>query len=148
MRLLTVDQVAERLGEKPTWIYDRVRSGELPAVHVGRYVRFRVEVVEAWCDQRPATSGGYGATRAVVAAAKVGKPCADCERSDLPPERMHFHHLDPTTKLYPVSRASSVAAAWREIAKCVLVCPRCHRNRHREMRVSRDMSPDAENGLH
>ena len=47
-RLLTVDEVAERLGEKPAWVYDRVRSGELPAVHIGSRVRFRPQTIECW----------------------------------------------------------------------------------------------------
>jgi excisionase family DNA binding protein len=41
-RLLTVAEVAEAIRVSTTWVYDAVRSGEIPAVKIGR----RVMVVE------------------------------------------------------------------------------------------------------
>lgn len=42
---------------------------------------------------------------------------------------LHFHHRDPATKRFALSRAGismSIAAARAEAAKCVLVCANCH----------------------
>ena len=41
---------------------------------------------------------------------------------------LHFHHVDPTTKSFPMSTASgkSIAAYREEAKKCVLVCANCH----------------------
>jgi hypothetical protein len=70
----------------------------------------------------------YRRVRDFLDETKAGQVCADCGRDDL---GLHFHHLDPSTKLYPVSNATTVAAARREMAKCILLCPFCHRDRHR-----------------
>jgi excisionase family DNA binding protein len=140
VKLLTVDEASALLGEKPAWVYGRVRSGELPAVKVGKYVRFRPDVIEAWCVDCPATSGEHGVVAAFIAEAKRGQSCADCGRRD----ELHFHHVDPASKTTTVSRTNTIAAARREIAKCVLLCPACHRARHQT--VSRTVSPNAENG--
>jgi hypothetical protein len=65
-----------------------------------------------------------------------GGACADCGRPyehDLPAgERLEWHHRDPATKVF------SIADSWRydevartlEQAKCVLLCRRCHLDRH------------------
>jgi excisionase family DNA binding protein len=42
-RLLTVEQVAERLQVPVSWIYERSRHNALPLVRVGKYIRFRPE---------------------------------------------------------------------------------------------------------
>jgi hypothetical protein len=61
--------------------------------------------------------------------------CVDCG-AQLPPSKLHWHHLDPATKVWPVSQMQrhrrEVLDA--EIAKCVLVCEPCHKARHEAMR--------------
>ncbi len=52
MEWLTVDQAAAMLGVGRQWIYNRVASGELPAIRVGKYVRLRPEVIEE-CQRSP-----------------------------------------------------------------------------------------------
>ena len=47
-RLLTPEEVAERLRVTKKWVYAQARTGALPCVHVGRYVRFDVADIEAW----------------------------------------------------------------------------------------------------
>jgi excisionase family DNA binding protein len=47
-RLLTADQVAERLGVKTGWVWAQARAGRIPHVRLGRYRRFREEAVDAW----------------------------------------------------------------------------------------------------
>ena len=49
--------------------------------------------------------------------------------------RLLFHHLDPATKRCKVTAMASYSDAEfsAEVAKCVVVCPGCHKARHREM---------------
>lgn len=48
-QILTAEQLAERWQVKVQWIYSKTRSGELPKVPLpGKYVRFRLDVVEAF----------------------------------------------------------------------------------------------------
>ena len=50
-RLLTVDEVAERLGVTKDWVWAQARSGRIPHVQLGRYRRFREEAIDQWLDQ-------------------------------------------------------------------------------------------------
>jgi predicted DNA-binding transcriptional regulator AlpA len=48
-RLLTVAELAECWQVPTGWIYAKCRTGELPKVPLpGKYVRFRLDVVEAF----------------------------------------------------------------------------------------------------
>ena len=47
-RLLTADELAERLGMKTEWVWAQARAGRIPHVRLGRYRRFRESAVEAW----------------------------------------------------------------------------------------------------
>jgi hypothetical protein len=55
-------------------------------------------------------------------------PCADCGRS-YPPYVMDFHHTDPTTKERCVADCRTIAELEAEIARCIVVCANCHRER-------------------
>ena len=55
-RLLTADQVSERLGVPRTWVYARARTGRIPAVRLGRYYRFRPQAIEAWILEQEGVS--------------------------------------------------------------------------------------------
>ncbi len=50
-RLLTVDDVAERLGVTKDWVWAQARAGRIPHVQLGRYRRFREEALEKWLDE-------------------------------------------------------------------------------------------------
>jgi excisionase family DNA binding protein len=47
-RLLTADEVAERLGVTKDWVWAQARAGRIPHVRLGRYRRFREEAIDAW----------------------------------------------------------------------------------------------------
>jgi excisionase family DNA binding protein len=47
-RLLTVDEVAERLGVRKQWVWAQARAGRIPCVRLGRYKRFREEALDDW----------------------------------------------------------------------------------------------------
>ena len=47
-------------------------------------------------------------------------------------ERLHFHHRDPATKEFSITRRSTYALQRivREIEKCDILCERCHVQKH------------------
>ena len=47
-KLMTSDEIAERLGMKTEWVWAQARAGRIPHVRLGRYRRFRESAVEAW----------------------------------------------------------------------------------------------------
>jgi len=49
--LLTAQEVAAILNVRTGRVYELVRSGALPAVHIGRQVRFRKADLELWIAQ-------------------------------------------------------------------------------------------------
>ena len=48
--LLKPEDVARLLSVRPSWVYDKVRSGELPCLHVGRHIRFTRRLIEHWLE--------------------------------------------------------------------------------------------------
>jgi excisionase family DNA binding protein len=59
-RLLTAEELAERLSVPARWPLEQARAGAIPHVRLGRYVRFDWDDVERWlasCKQggRPTT---------------------------------------------------------------------------------------------
>lgn len=61
---------------------------------------------------------------------KRGAGCSRC--SEYRPETLDFHHVDPTTKLFGLSKAveHTLLAVQEETRKCVLLCRNCHRAEH------------------
>ena len=47
-RLLDAAAVAERLAVPKSWVLESARSGAIPHVRLGRYVRFDLDDVDAW----------------------------------------------------------------------------------------------------
>ena len=47
-QLLTAEQVAERWQVPPSHAYRLAREGKVPSVRLGRYVRFRLDAIEAF----------------------------------------------------------------------------------------------------
>jgi excisionase family DNA binding protein len=69
-RLLTAEEVAERLGVTKDWVWAQARAGRIPHVQLGRYRRFREEALETWLrdqEARPAAPHGTLRGRAVRA---------------------------------------------------------------------------------
>jgi excisionase family DNA binding protein len=44
-KLLTVEELAEALSVKPSWVSTKAAAGLIPSVKVGRYRRFELEAV-------------------------------------------------------------------------------------------------------
>ena len=59
--------------------------------------------------------------------------CAHCGYKDNP-DILHFHHLDPSTKIANVSRMvgknHSMEKIKQEMDKCILLCITCHHKVH------------------
>jgi excisionase family DNA binding protein len=55
-KLLTAEQVAERLDMKLEWVWSQARKGAIPHVKLGRYRRFREETIDAWLRELEAKS--------------------------------------------------------------------------------------------
>ena len=68
------------------------------------------------------------AHRERIAASFVGG-CVDCGSHD----NLHHHHLEPATKRYTVAVMTNASEATfkTELAKCIVVCADCHKERHR-----------------
>jgi excisionase family DNA binding protein len=49
--LLTPEQAARLLAVPRSWVYAEARAGRMPHVRVGRYVRFRHELLTAWIGE-------------------------------------------------------------------------------------------------
>jgi excisionase family DNA binding protein len=62
-RLLTVDDVAERLGVTKDWVWAQARAGRIPHVQLGRYRRFREEALDEWLDELERQSVDERATK-------------------------------------------------------------------------------------
>jgi excisionase family DNA binding protein len=60
-RLLTAEEIAERLGVKTQWVLAQARAGRIPHVPLGRYRRFRESAVEAWVCELEANSSSPAA---------------------------------------------------------------------------------------
>ena len=50
-RLLTAAEVAELLNVPESWVRGHTRSGAIPHLELGRYVRYRRQAVLAWLDE-------------------------------------------------------------------------------------------------
>jgi excisionase family DNA binding protein len=48
--LFTVDEAAERLGLRSSWLYERTRRSAIPHRRLGKYVRFTEEDLQAISD--------------------------------------------------------------------------------------------------
>ena len=61
---------------------------------------------------------------------QYGGHCAACGY-DKCPAALEFDHLDPSKKEYTISsRRNDMPSAIKEAEKCILLCCRCHRERH------------------
>ena len=56
-RLLSIEELAELLGVPKSWLYRRTCLDEIPHLKLGRYVRFDLEAVQAWLEEKEAGNG-------------------------------------------------------------------------------------------
>ena len=60
------------------------------------------------------------------------KKCGHCGLKDDVPSFFDFHHLKTSTKIREVKQilCGSLEALMKEVKKCVMLCPNCHRRVH------------------
>jgi len=84
----------------------------------------RIRSPEYLEKQRKYKSEKYRARRD-AAISYLGGCCISCgygQRVDL-----HFDHINPLTKKFPISRATNDRVFWEAIQDCQLLCKDCHR---------------------
>jgi excisionase family DNA binding protein len=47
-RLMTAQEVADRLGVTKDWVWAQARAGRIPHVQLGRYRRFQEDALDEW----------------------------------------------------------------------------------------------------
>lgn len=50
--LISLKELANKLGVKESWIYQRTRANEIPVVRVGKYLKFNEEEVMEWLKKQ------------------------------------------------------------------------------------------------
>lgn len=65
VRLLVAAEVAELLAVPESWVREQTRTGSLPHLRLGRYVRYREEAIIAWLEaqERPPVARKRGRER-------------------------------------------------------------------------------------
>lgn len=51
-KLLTLEQLAERLTVKKSWLYQRTRVNSIPCIRLGRHIRFNEQEVSRWLQDQ------------------------------------------------------------------------------------------------
>ena len=86
--LLTVAEVAVELQFTRAYVYDAVRTGQLPALRTGKYVRIRRAALTAWLDGRSAIAlDGHTAPLDSVRLTGRGRAQPVSRRAQPPPPR-------------------------------------------------------------
>ena len=52
LRLLSVEEISEMLGMGRSWIYQQIRSGEMPSVQLGGSIKVKREDLQAYIENR------------------------------------------------------------------------------------------------
>ena len=62
LNLLSIPEVCQELGMGKSWVYQRLRSGEIPSLKLGKIIKVRREDLEGYLKNQynPASSGEEG----------------------------------------------------------------------------------------
>ena len=63
---MTVDELADYLQLNKQTVYRKVRAGQIPAIRIGKVLRFKKEVIDSWLRQNSLRSGRRGRLRDFV----------------------------------------------------------------------------------
>jgi len=70
-RLLNAAEVAELLAVPESWVRQHTRSGSLPRVQLGRYIRYRREAILTWLESQEGADMRRGGARTTTATSRV-----------------------------------------------------------------------------
>jgi excisionase family DNA binding protein len=51
-KLMGADEVAKHLGESERWVYQQVKAKKMPAIRIGKFVKFSPSALQKWIEQR------------------------------------------------------------------------------------------------
>jgi excisionase family DNA binding protein len=57
VQLLSIPQLCQELGMGKSWIYRRLRNGEIPSIRLGRTIKVRRDELEAYLDRHHFPAG-------------------------------------------------------------------------------------------
>ena len=60
VELLSITQVCQELGMGKSWVYHRIRSGEIPSVKLGRNIKVKREDLEQYLEKQRYQHSGEG----------------------------------------------------------------------------------------
>ena len=60
LNLLSIPEVCQELGMGKSWVYRRIRSGEIPSVKLGHNIKVRREDLEGYLEAQRHRPGGNG----------------------------------------------------------------------------------------
>jgi excisionase family DNA binding protein len=53
LELLSIPEVCQELGMGKSWVYQRIRSGEIPSIKMGHNIKVRREALEGYLERHP-----------------------------------------------------------------------------------------------
>ena len=116
--LMTVEELAKYLKIKPDTIYKKVRKGELPAIKLGKLVRFPKELIDEWIvDQATKTFREVKAAKKMVEN-KVGEAVEKVEMAVehvVEQAKEQAEHAVEEVKKTQESLSKSLKGLWKDI---------------------------------
>jgi excisionase family DNA binding protein len=53
LELLSIPEVCQELGMGKSWVYQRIRSGEIPSIKMGHNIKVKREALEGYLERHP-----------------------------------------------------------------------------------------------
>jgi excisionase family DNA binding protein len=53
LELLSIPKVCQELGMGKSWVYQRIRSGEIPSIKMGHNIKVRREALDGYLERHP-----------------------------------------------------------------------------------------------
>jgi excisionase family DNA binding protein len=75
-RLLVTAEIAELLAVPESWVREHSRTGKIPHVRLGRYVRYRKADVLAWLDEQNQGGAAWGKHKPVDSSGRKSRGSA------------------------------------------------------------------------
>ncbi len=52
MKLITAEELANKLQVPKSWIYGQTRNDRIPCIRIGKHIRFDEEQIESWLREQ------------------------------------------------------------------------------------------------
>ncbi len=125
--LMTVEELAKYLKIKPDTIYKKVRKGELPAIKLGKLVRFPKELIDEWIiDHATKTMNDIKAAKKLVEK-KVGKVVGQVEDAvehAMESAKEQAEHAVEEVKKTQHELTKNIKGLWKDLQSSISNSPR------------------------